>query len=144
HISFGNEMLLGNAFGAKEAVRQLIDVRESLMRAFRKTDLVARDGVDFWILTPYTPATENIADKIRSIIEQASLDGLDIADRHVCVFSLPLTDGHPIAENRSALEFLRSIKSMCATKNCGSLCEPLTRREIKGGAFQAAAMSAAA
>lgn len=128
HISVGTSQRLGDAYGAQEASRKLVEVSHALRKAFRKTDLVARDGVDYWILAPYTPS-ENISDKIMGIIEDASRNGLDIADRNIAIFSLPLKREHPEG-SRSALGFLRTVKSLCETKACHELCGPHICRKI--------------
>src|SRR5512144_650430 len=69
HIRYENAKLLGDTYGAQHASQQLDDVWQSLRKSFRKTDLVARDGTDFWIIVPFTD--EKISDKIRYILESA-------------------------------------------------------------------------
>lgn len=128
HISVGNSQGLGEAYGAHGASRKLVEVSHALRGAFRKTDLVARDGVDYWVLAPYTPP-ENISDKIMDIVREASKNGLDIADRNVAIFSLPLKE--PIHEaSGSAQGFLQAIKSLCESRTCEVLCEPSTCRKV--------------
>jgi GGDEF domain-containing protein len=109
HIAYGNRQVLGDTYGAEEAVRQLIEVSRSLRQVFRKTDLVARDGTDLWILTPYTPATERISDKIMEIMEMASHHGLHVVDRDISIFSLPMADARQEA-NADILQFLMHLK----------------------------------
>ena len=53
HIDFENPKVLGEVYGAQQASHKLDDVLRSLRKAIRKTDLVARDGADFWILVPH-------------------------------------------------------------------------------------------
>ncbi len=122
HVSVGNSQNLGEAYGAQGASRKLVEVSQALRNAFRKTDLVARDGVDYWILAPYTPP-ENISEKIMDIVREASKNGLDVTDRNVAVFSLPLKV--PLYEaSGSAQGFLQAIKSLCESRSCDVLCEP--------------------
>lgn len=109
HIDYENPRMLGETFGAQKASQKLDDVAHVLRKAFRKTDLVARDGVDFWILLPYTSANEKLSDKIRYIIETASQGGLQIVERDISVFSLPYNEVEPDTDG-SALEFLKYLK----------------------------------
>lgn len=112
HISHGNGNEISEAYGAQGAVRQLVAMTESLRNAFRKTDLVARDGSDFWVIVPYTPATEKIYDKVVKILQDADHDGLNIVDRETTIFSLPmdLTKLGKEPNQLTALEFLTHLK----------------------------------
>lgn len=107
HIRYENAKLLGDTYGAQHASQQLDDVWQSLRKSFRKTDLVARDGTDFWIIVPFTD--EKISDKIRYILESASLGGLQIVERDISFFSLPL-DGIGPSDELSAEELLAYLK----------------------------------
>jgi GGDEF domain-containing protein len=109
HIDYENAKILGETYGAQEASQQLDEVSHSLRKAFRETDLVMRDGVDFWILVPYTPADENLVDKIKYIIETASQGGFQIVERDISIFSLP-QDAVDLGVDRSALKFLAYLK----------------------------------
>lgn len=109
HIDFQDPKILGETFGAQMASQKLDDVLHSLRKAFRKTDLVARIGVDFWILVPYTPANENLVEKIKYIVDTASQSGLQIVERDISIFSLPIEVTGPIQDN-STLEFLSYLK----------------------------------
>lgn len=122
HVSMGETQEIGNALGVQEANRQLNEVVETLRSAFRKTDLVMRDGVDFWILAPYTPADENITEKIHTIIKEVSQQGLDIMDRNIAVFSIPMQEPNKV-DTSSAHAFLRSVKALCEAKACDELCQ---------------------
>lgn len=88
HINCQNPKILGETYGAKIASQKLDEITSSLRKVFRKTDLVARDGTDFWILVPYTPSDEDLVDKIKYIIETASQCGLQIVERDISIFSL--------------------------------------------------------
>lgn len=109
HIDYGNPRLLGEAYGAQQAAQKLDEVVHVMREAFRKTDLVTRDGTDVWILLPYTPATEKLSDKLRYIIDVASQGGLQIVERDISLFSLPYDKVAPGAED-SALAFLHYLK----------------------------------
>lgn len=112
HIAHGNGNEISETYGVQEAVRQLVAVTDSLRNAFRKTDLVARDGSDFWVIVPYTPATEKIYDKVVKILQDADHDGLHIVDRETSIFSLPMDMAELGKElsNLTALEFLTHLK----------------------------------
>lgn len=109
HINYETPKVLGETYGAQKASQKLDEVSHSLRKAFRKTDLVARDGADFWILVPFTPAEEKLVDKIRYIVDTASQSGLKIVERDISIFALPnLTAG--VSADLSALEFLSYLK----------------------------------
>lgn len=109
HVNYESPKVLGETYGAQKAAQKLDEVSRSLRRAFRKTDLVARDGADFWILVPFTPAEEKLVDKIRYIIDTASQSGLQIVERDISIFLLP-NDAAKLGENSTALEFLAYLK----------------------------------
>lgn len=109
HVNYESPKVLGETYGAQKASQKLDEVSHSLRRAFRKTDLVARDGADFWILVPFTPAEEKLVDKIKYIIDSASQGGLQIVERDISLFLLP-NDAAKLGENSTALEFLAYLK----------------------------------
>lgn len=109
HINFETPKILGETYGAQIAAQKLDEISHSLRKVFRKTDLVARNGTDFWILVPFTPAEEKLVDKIKYIIETASQSGLQIVERDISIFLLP-NDAAELDANSSALEFLAYLK----------------------------------
>jgi GGDEF domain-containing protein len=109
HIDYGSPNVLGETYGAQKASQKLDEVSHTLRKAFRKSDLVARDGADFWILVPFTPAEEKLVDKIKYIIDTASQGGLQIVERDISIFLLPI-DAADLDANSSALEFLTYLK----------------------------------
>lgn len=109
HVNYETPRLLGETYGAQRAAQKLDEVSHSLRNAFRKSDLVARDGADFWILVPFAPAEEKLVDKIKYIVETASQGGLQIVDRDISIFLLP-NDAADVDANSSALEFLSYLK----------------------------------
>ncbi|MFY9327584.1 MAG: diguanylate cyclase [Georgfuchsia sp.] len=109
HINFANSRLLGDTYGAQEAVHKLDEVLHSLINGFRKTDLVARDGTDFWALFPYTSSDEKLAIKIKYIIHIASKHGLQIVGRDISIFSMPFA-AQKLDENCSAKDILLYFK----------------------------------
>ena len=109
HIDFVNPRVLGDTYGAQEASKKLDEVLHCLSKSFRKTDLVARDGVDFWVLVPYTATDGRLAEKVRDIIEISSQSGLQLVERDISIFSLPL-NMRELEQNCSATEFLAHLK----------------------------------
>lgn len=88
YIAFRQPQALGDAFGARDATRMLIEVSEVLRKSLRKTDLVMRDGAGFWVLVPYS-APECLTDKVAQIVEAAAQNGLDIVEHDLSVAHLP-------------------------------------------------------
>ncbi len=109
YINFQNPKILGETYGAQNASRKLGEISHMLRKNFRKTDLVARDGADFWILMPYSPSDESLVDKIKYIIDIASQSGLDIVERDISIFSLS-DDEIKLCGNCSVPEFLAYVK----------------------------------
>ena len=110
HVCFHNKQQLGQTYGARDALMMLAELSGKMRKTFRKTDLVGRDGSDFWILVPYT-SPDAVAQKVSLLVEIASDAGLDIVDRDIAVFSLPEPE---IMQNKvfnSAVEFLEHLKA---------------------------------
>jgi hypothetical protein len=110
HIEFGSHHELGEAVGVHEAFKQLASLTASLTNAFRKTDIVARDATDFWVIVPYTNDVENINEKILDIFETAKHHGLKVVDREISIFELPLNADKTSNIPSHALEFLAYLK----------------------------------
>lgn len=104
-INFGNARVLGDIYGAQEAALKLNEILLCLSLSFRKTDLVTRDGANFWVLTPYTPADGKLADKVKEIIDVVSQNKLLIVERDISIFSLPF-EAPELDQNCSAADFL--------------------------------------
>ena len=109
-IAYGSKNELGEAYGAQEASKQLVEMTQDLQHAFRKTDLVCRNGTDFWIIFPYTPFSENIYEKILSVIEEANHNGINIVDREIAIFTLPFDTSKHEKQNLTAIELLDYLK----------------------------------
>ena len=87
-IRFHDRKALGDAYGARDALDMLMRLASRLQLALRKTDLVARDGTDIWVLVPFVTHVSVLA-KVAQIVDIASADGLDIVDRDLSVFTIP-------------------------------------------------------
>lgn len=109
HIDYANPRILGEAYGAQWASQKLEEISRTLRLVFRKTDLIARDGCDFWVLLPYSPDTEKLVDKLKYVVEAASHGGLQIVERDISFFLLPVGSGQ-LKDIASAAEFLAHLK----------------------------------
>lgn len=109
HICFHNPRVLGDTYGARDAAHMLTDLLARLRHAFRKTDLAIREGVDFWVLVPYTNP-ETVTRKVREIVEMASASGLDIVERDIAVFSFPEFQAGSEGVHGSPEDFLQFLK----------------------------------
>jgi GGDEF domain-containing protein len=117
HVCFHDQQKLGQVYGAPEAYHMLAELSGKLRHAFRRTDLVARNGSDFWILAPCT-TPETLREKINMLVEISVADGLNIVDRDVTVFSpsdLIRPDQAPLS---SAAAFLDYLKKDCRAIAC--------------------------
>lgn len=110
HVCFHDPAKLGNAYGAPEAAHLLDGLLDAMQKAFRKTDIIARDGTDFWLLVPYT-SPDTVVEKAQRLVEIASENGLNIVDRDIAVFSLPDPEFiRDIGGAGSPAEFLAHLK----------------------------------
>lgn len=110
-IAYGENNELGDAYGAQEARKQLESLSASLKKTFRKADLIARNGTDFWIIFPYTPFSENIYDKIRGVIDDGDHKELNIVNREITIFTSPFTFKDDSGQPLDALETLEHLKA---------------------------------
>lgn len=114
HVCFHDQQTLGAAYGAQDASKMLNELANKMRSAFRNTDIVARDGTDFWILVPYT-SPETVLEKVSLLVRIASDDGLSIVDRDVAVFSLPdcdVVDGIAFASADDLLSHLKQNRQI--------------------------------
>lgn len=85
HIAYDPKDVQGLTFGAGDAANKLGEVMDCLKQAFRSTDLVMREGMSFWILTPFTQL-DPVMEKVRKVITTAPNNGLDIARSDIGIF----------------------------------------------------------
>ena len=86
-ITLDRHDVFGLTYDAGDTALKLSEVKDCLKQAFRRTDLVARDGLNFWILTPFTQS-DPVIEKIRKVIKTAPLNGLSIAKSDIDIFLL--------------------------------------------------------
>ena len=91
YISLGDREVLGNEYGAPAAHRMLVELARNLRLAMRKSDIVARNNTDFWLLLSHVNP-ESVLPRVFRIIEEAAQNGLDIVDRDVSIYSFQDND----------------------------------------------------
>jgi hypothetical protein len=111
HIELGSDHELGEAFGVQEAFKQLALLTTSLTNDFRKTDIMTRHVTDYWIIVPYDSNREQIQTKIIDIFHASKHQELNIINREISIFSLPLASSEAMTNLTSAIEFLEYLKA---------------------------------
>jgi hypothetical protein len=111
HIELGSDHELGEAFGVQEAFKQLALLTTSLTKDFRKTDIISRHVTDYWIIVPYDSNREQIQTKIVDIFHASEHKDLNMINREISIFSLPLAASEAITNFNSAIEFLDYLKT---------------------------------
>jgi GGDEF domain-containing protein len=113
-VSFHDQRVLGDAYGARDAVQMLVELAGRLRQGLRKTDLVARNGTDIWVLIPFvTP--ESVLSKVSQIVDIAAANGLDIVDRDISIYSVPdagILEGNRFSTPVDFLEFIGAQKNI--------------------------------
>lgn len=110
-ISYGDTHELGETYGAVEAREQLASMTLTLQKAFRETDIVTRDGSDFWVLVPYTAYSEHLFDKIIATIQENHNNSLNVVDRKISIFSFPIPLNESEEMPATALALISYIKA---------------------------------
>lgn len=87
HVSYDQAEIRDLTFGASDAATKLNEVQECLRQAFRTTDLITREGLGFWILSPFTQI-DPIMEKVRTVIRTAPQNGLGVAQSNIRVYLL--------------------------------------------------------
>jgi GGDEF domain-containing protein len=113
-ISFYDQKVLGDAYGAKDALQMLVDLAKQLRTSMRKTDLIARNGTAIWVMIPFvTP--ESVLSKVTQIVEIAASNGLDVVDRDISIYSIPdagILEGQNFKSAEDYLEFIAAQKNV--------------------------------
>lgn len=110
-IAYGDDNSLGEAYGAPEALRQLSSLTHDLQSSFRQSDLVGREGTDFWILFPYTRVTDNIYDKLMDVLQGSAHNNLNIVEREIAIFELPVIYQKATVKPDNGLGLLQYVKA---------------------------------
>lgn len=110
-IAYGDDNSLGETYGAPEALRQLSSLTHDLQASFRRSDLVGREGTDFWILFPYTRVTDNVYDKLLDVIQGSAHNNLNIVEREIAIFELPLIYSKALVKPDNSHTLLKHLKT---------------------------------
>jgi hypothetical protein len=113
HIKYDPQDIRDLSFGAGDAAQKLSEVADCLTHAFRGSDLIAREGTDFWILTPFTQM-DPVMEKVRQVISSAPKQGLAIAHSDVRIYLLRDHLGGAASKIKAAQDFLDYLKSLPA------------------------------
>ncbi len=87
HVRYHPREIQNLTFDAADAARQLGEVLACLRKSFRATDLVMRDGLAFWILTPFTQL-DPVLEKVRQVLHYGPENGLAIASSDLQIYLL--------------------------------------------------------
>jgi hypothetical protein len=111
YIAYDPTEIRDLTYGASDAANKLSEVRECLQKAFRTTDVIARQGLGYWILTPFTQI-DPVIGKVRQVLATAPQNGLAIAHSNVRIFML--LDHMPArsAKYRTGREFLEYLLTL--------------------------------
>ena len=90
-VGFENPQVLGNTFGAPDAMRRLNQFGNLLAATVRRADLVARDLTVFWILTSECNA-DIVGCRLCEIVNGVYDFGLEVVDSSVGAYLFPLKD----------------------------------------------------
>ena len=86
YLNLGDREVLGNEYGAPAAHRMLLELARNLRLAMRKSDIVARNNTDFWLLLSHVQP-DLVVPRISRIVEVAADNGFDIVDRDVSIYA---------------------------------------------------------
>ncbi|WP_342619847.1 hypothetical protein [Rhodoferax sp. GW822-FHT02A01] len=111
HIKYDPQDIRDLTFGASDAAQKLSEVAECLKRSFRGTDFIAREGMDFWILTPFTQI-DPVMEKVRQVIKTAPQNGLGIAHSNVRIYMLRDHLGGAAGQFKAAQDFLDYLQTL--------------------------------
>jgi hypothetical protein len=111
HIKYDAQEIRDLTFGAGDAANKLSEVTDCLTQAFRGTDLIAREGMGFWILTPFTQI-DPVIEKVRQVMATAPQNGLGIAHSNVRIYMLRDHIGGPAGKFKAGQDFLDYLKTL--------------------------------
>lgn len=113
HIKYDEADIRDLTFGASDAAQKLNEVLGCLRTAFRTTDIIAREGMGFWILSPFTQI-DPIMEKVQNVIRTAPQNGLGIAQSNVRVYLLRDHMQGAAANFKAAEDFLDYLRRLPA------------------------------
>jgi hypothetical protein len=95
-------------YDAGDAAHKLGEVLNCLKQAFRSTDLVMREGMNFWIITPFTQL-DPVIEKVKNVISTAPKNGLEIAQSNIKIFLIRDHIKPGMTECNSGVDFLQYL-----------------------------------
>jgi len=113
YIAYNSSDIRDLTFGASDAANKLSEVLECLQQAFRTTDIIAREGLGYWILTPFTQI-DPVIGKVRKVLTTSPQNGLAIAHSNVRIFMLRDHVAARPANYKSGQEFLEYLLTLPA------------------------------
>lgn len=113
HIKYDEADIRDLTFGASDAAQKLNEVMDCLRQAFRTTDIIAREGMGFWILSPFTQI-DPIMEKVKKVIRTAPQNGLGIAQSNVRVYLMRDHMQGGAAHFKAAEDFLDYLRGLPA------------------------------
>lgn len=114
YIKYDEKDIRDLTFGASDAAQKLSEVADCLKEAFRGSDLIAREGMSFWILAPFSQI-DPLVEKVRQVMATAPQNGLAIAHSNVRLFMLRDHIGGPAGQFKSPQDFLDYLKALPET-----------------------------
>jgi hypothetical protein len=108
HIAYDAVDVRDLTYGASDAASKLTEVLICLQQVFRGTDLITREGMNFWILAPFTQI-DPVMEKVRKVLTTAPQSGLAIAHSNVKVYMMREHLDNPAAKVRDAEGFLAHL-----------------------------------
>lgn len=112
YISFDDMAMLGNRYGAMQAAQMLFELTHELDDTLRKTDIVARNGTDFWVLMPHIES-DSVVPRVSKIIAIAAENGLNVINHDISIFAIVGNDVLKQNDLDSPLRFLDYVKNNC-------------------------------
>ena len=108
YVTYDPQEVRDLTFSASDTVQQLSVIQNCLRSSFRHSDLICRDGVNFWILAPFTQI-DPVLDKVQRVIKTAPENGLSFAKNNFRVFMLKNYIGPGLSPSASPLAFLEAL-----------------------------------
>ncbi|MDD5031025.1 MAG: hypothetical protein PHH58_16275 [Rhodoferax sp.] len=114
HVTYNTRDVQNLTFDARDTAIRLGEVLVCLKKAFRSTDLMTREGMSFWILTPFTQL-DPVADKVRHVLKYAPENGLAIASSQIRIYLLRDHVKKDLVHCKRAEDFLSYLRDQPAS-----------------------------
>ena len=127
-VGFEDPRVLGNTFGAADAMRRLNQFGAALAATVRRTDLVARSLSEFWIAAPDCNP-DMVCCRLCEIAHKAEEFGLDVVECSVSAYKFP----NALPDVKDARSLFDRLKSVPATYRFDPVRECAMRSGGKAG-----------